>query len=154
MTDTRAHLLKTSPNRMLFLKTQTHGKCWSNTVSQPLNTGAVPLGILGRLTLTIEVFPTPGAPRTTTLMSGRLTSSSNLGLGAPAGEPPQVLPGPPLPLPPPGARPEGPPGLKLPAAWEAGGPTDILSFSYERSMTIFLIRYSLNLEVVNFYCRD
>ena len=76
------------------------------------------------LTLTIAVFPTPGAPRTTTFMSGRLTSSSNLGLGAPAGEPPQVLPGPPLPLPPPGARPEGPPGLKLPASRETGGPVD------------------------------
>jgi hypothetical protein len=75
----------------------------------------------------MEVFPTPGAPSTTTLMRGRLTSSSNLGLGPPAGDPPHVLPGPPLPLPPAGARPDGPPGLKLPAACDCG-PENLIRF--------------------------
>jgi hypothetical protein len=80
-------------------------------------------------------------------MSGRLTSSSNRGLAAPAGEPPEALPGPPLPLPPAvGARPEGPPGLKLPAACD-GGPGKMIGkslhwFSLKMS-ALLMCRYPL-----------
>jgi len=46
-------------------------------------------------TITRDVFPTPGAPRMTTLISGSWTSSSNLGLGPtlPSQKPPGPSPG-------------------------------------------------------------